>query len=115
MLDEKNEYNKNRLSQYIIPLKLNYDMNMKFQGDPYPQEEEFISHDQDFSNQFVRDIVDEEFGKGSIYIHGAKGSHIQSYKKKIRTFCTWPKYFMNSPARELMVNTFGLGSYALIC
>jgi len=33
MLDEKNKYNKNHLSQYIIQLKLNNYTDFKFQGD----------------------------------------------------------------------------------
>jgi len=58
MLDEKNKYNKNHLSQYIIELKLNNYMDFEFQGDPYlsvsdPQGEEFISHNQDSSNKFA--------------------------------------------------------------
>jgi len=51
MLDEHEDYTKNHLSQYIIQLKLSNNMNIKFQGDPYPQGDDFISHDQD--NQFV--------------------------------------------------------------
>jgi len=69
MLDKKND--KNQLSQYIIQLKLNDNINMmEYKGDSYlsvfdPQQEDIISHDQNFSNQFARDIIDEEFGKCS--------------------------------------------------
>ena len=71
MLVEKNKYNKNHLSQYIIQLKSNNYTDANYRGDSNSisvsdsQWEEFISHNQDFANRLARDIIVKEFGKCS--------------------------------------------------